>query len=288
MKEKSQMTNVAILGMGKIGQSLLAAFANVPEMKAKFSVTHLWNRSPEVFQDIEIPPSASIYHQIEDLLPHLSTIDLVVECSHSSVVKKYASAILKETDLFVSSPTVFADPDFLAETQGLLAHSKGECYIGLGASMGVWEIIRLDMEGQIKSLEVEMLKHPDSFKLPGKAEQEKQQLAREKEGDRRLASGTVGQVNVLAPQNTNTMSLYALAASRLGFSGCQARITANRDLDSHIVRCVVETHSGLELSLVRDNPAGHGQVTGSATFSSFLNSVKHHASGIRYNGFVFC
>lgn len=282
------MINVAILGVGKVGQSLLEAFEKSTELKNRFSVTDMWNRSPEVFQDFELPANAKIHPSVEGLLDNLSTIDLVIECSHPSVVRQYGAAVLKETNLFVSSPTAFAEPDFLEEIRAQLRNSDQNCYIGLGASLGVWDIIRLDRDHQIKSLVVEMRKHPDSFKLPGQKEQELQQMARERDGDHVLASGTVGQINALAPQNTNTMSAYALAASGLGFSGCKGKITANRDLDSHLVLCTVETEAGLKLSFVRDNPAGHGQVTGSATFSSFLSSVIDHASGIRHGGFVFC
>lgn len=282
------MINIAILGVGKVGQTLLKSFEGSPELQEKFTVTDLWNRSTAVFQDIEIPTNATVHQSIEELLPRLPEIDLVIECSHPSVLRKYAGAILKQADLFVSSPTAFADPDFLQGIRSQLQNGEQNCYIGLGASLGIWDIIRLDRDQQIKSLEVEMKKHPDSFKLPGKEEQEKQMAARGSDGDHLLASGDIGLINALAPQNTNTMAAYALAASELGFSGCKGRITANRDLETHLVHCNVETKGGLKLSFLRDNPAGHGQVTGSATFSSFLSSVIHYRSGIRHGSFIFC
>lgn len=282
------MINVAILGLGKVGQTLLQSLETTPELKSLFVVRGLWNRSPSVFTDMDLPSGIVVYPDVETLLDNLSDIDLVIECSHPSVLIQYAGRILERSNLFVSSPTAFANPDFLDSIQQQLKHCQHQCYIGLGASLGVQDIIRLDRGRQIKSLEVEMRKHPDSFKLPGETEQAEQQIAREQDGDTVLASGTVGEVNAVAPQNTNTMSAFALAASNLGFSGCTARIVANPALDSHIVLCKVETEGGLRLTLLRDNPAGHGQVTGSATFYSFLESVTNHASGIRHNGFVFC
>lgn len=282
------MLNVAILGFGKVGQSLVRAFEVVPSYKKRFNVSGLWNRSPEVFNNCKLPPNSKVYPDLDDLVSELSAIDLVIECSHPSIVQQYAGKILGKSDFFVSSPTAFADNDFLTEIQGQLAGSKTNCYLGLGASLGVWDIIRLDRNQQVKSLEIEMKKHPDSFKLPGQEEQDKQQLSRERDGDILLAAGNVGEINVLAPQNTNTMSIFALAASELGFAECQARITANRNMDSHIVWCTVGTQSGLKIEMLRDNPAGHGQVTGSATFTSFLESVAMYDSGIRHNGFVFC
>ena len=279
---------VAILGMGKSGQSLLNALETATDLRNQFSVRALWNRSWEVFQDLEVPHSAKLYSDLTDLVPNLSEIDLVVECSHPSVLHTYAEAILEHSDLFVSSPTAFAKTDFLEAIQRKLEQGGRNCYVALGASQGVWDILRLDRAHELKSLAVEMKKHPDSFKLSALADPEKVQFARENDGDHELASGTVEYINALAPQNTNTMSVYALAASGLGFSGCQAKITANRDLDSHIVHCKVETKGGLELEFYRNNPAGHGQVTGSATFRSFLESVDSHAYGIKHGEFIFC
>lgn len=282
------MINVAILGLGKVGQSLLEAIEGDPALKNRMNITGLWNRSPEVFQDIRVSSGIRVYSQMDALISDLSGIDLVVECAHPSVMRTYASTILQKADFFISSPTAFADAGFLQAIRNRQNRSAHNCYLGLGASLGVWDIIRLDQGQQLKSLVVEMKKHPDSFKLPDPEMQTRLQASRETEGDHLLADGTIAEINRLAPQNTNTMSIYALAASTLGFSNCKARITANRNMDTHLVHCSVETHKGLRLDFKRDNPAGHGQVTGSATFHSFLTSVTQTASGVRHGGFVFC
>ena len=117
---------------------------------------------------------------------------------------------------------------------------------------------------------------------------EKLQTAEQEDGEFEVFAGPVDALNQIAPQNTNTMSIYALAAQALGFKECQGAIYADRNLDAHIVKLYVETTLGLTLDLERYNPADPNAVTGSATFTSFLNSVFNLQNGINHNHFIFC
>lgn len=280
--------NVAILGFGNLGQTLLKYMQDDLAFSQQFQVKALWNRSHAVFQKANIPSDIRVYKELDELLKNLSEIDLVIESAHPSVLHQYGLEIVKHSALFVSSPTAFANQAFYKNMFKELDQGGYKCYVSLGASIGAWDVIRLDRDGQLKQLHIDMIKHPDSFKISDATALEMLERARVIDEQVVVAEGNIVKMNTLAPQNTNTMSIYALIASKLGFERCSGRIVADRRLEAHIVRCKVETQSGLKLILDRDNPAGHGMVTGSATFNSFLGSVLYHASGISHNGFVFC
>ncbi len=282
------MTNIAILGFGNLGKTLLKSIQNNPDFSQQFQVKALWNRSFDAFQGQDIPSDITIYKDLKDLLNQLAEIDLVVECAHPTILQQHGLQILEQTNLFASSPTAFADVSFYNEFHNVLKNVKQQCYIALGASVGVWDVIRLDREGLLKTLHVEMKKHPSSFKISDEATKEKLEKAQQEDGEVVVFEGNVKDLNVVAPQNTNTMSIYALTSSSLGFEGCTGRIVADRNLEAHIVQCNIETNIGLKLNLERYNPAGHGLVTGSATVNSFLDSVLNHSKGILHNYFVFC
>lgn len=279
---------VAILGFGKVGQTLLNNIDKEPSFVEKFEVHSIWNRSHTIFNDKKIPEGILIYKEIEDLIADLSNVDIVVECAHSNVLLNYGLKIMEQCHLFISSPTAFANEVFRSNMEVQIAKGTFNCYLPLGASVGVWDLIRLDQIGLLKNLTVTMSKHPSAFKIKDEGTLKKLEEALNQEGEVEIAYGKIAQINELAPQNTNTMSVYAMAASDLGFDKCFGRLIANTELDSHIVDCKIETNSGLTYRLVRDNPAQHGAVTGSATFGSFLNSLKHFDKGIKHGSFTFC
>ena len=282
------MIKIAVLGFGKVGQSVVQTVQQHPLFRKRFEVAALWNRTTSAFDQSTDLEGIRICESLPDLLTHLPGIDLVVECSHPSIIRQYALDILAQTDLFVSSPTAFADREFRRDFFRQIKTSPGRCYLPLGASIGVWEVIRLDRDQQLKSLRVTMKKEPDAFKVSDPAVLAKLSVARQSAEPVTLSEGLIDEINQIAPQNTNTMSIYALAASSLGFEECRGEMVADRDLDAHLVELMVETKGGLKLSLLRDNPAGKGQVTGSATFGSFLNSLYHFREGIDHGCFTFC
>lgn len=281
-------TKIAILGFGKVGQVLLNTIRDNTDFGNRFEVVALWNRSFSVFESVAIPKGISVYQNLEDLLQKLDKIDLVVECAHPTVLHQYATTILRKTNLFVSSPTAFANAAFRQKVEAELAAGQYTCYIPLGASVGLWDVIRLDQGGQLEALSVIMKKHPDSFKIKAPLVLEKMTTALEGTGAIEIAKGTIAEMNEIAPQNTNTMAIYAMAASALGFDHCQGILLADRALEAHIIELRVKTKGGLQLTLIRDNPAGHGAVTGSATFGSFLNSLYQYSNGILHQHFTFC
>ena len=280
--------NIALLGFGKVGQVIFEKVQNDPDWQERFVVSHIWNRSPEVFEGFEFSEETRICASIPEMLEEVNEIDLVVECSHPSVLHEFGVDILEYTDLFISSPTAFSKPEFHQEVVSMLEKSGNKCYLPVGASVGLWDVIRLDQNRQLKGLQVEMKKHPHSFRISEPEAKAKLEEAERSGQATKVISGPVGMINPIAPQNTNTMSVYALAAQSLGFAGCHGSVVADASLDAHIVTCKVETTLGLTLDFERYNPAKKDAVTGSATFSSFLNSLIHFQQGVTHNQFVFC
>lgn len=96
-----------------------------------------------------------------------------------------------------------------------------------------------------------------------------------------MFAGPVRGVCSLAPNNVNTMAAAAMAAKNLGFDTVQARLVADRTLESHIIEIDVvgpapegaDPSRPFRVQTMRYNPAAPGAVTGSATFGSFLSSL---------------
>ena len=80
------MTDIAILGFGKLGQTLVENIQHHPDWQGKYRLRFLWNRTNSVFQDAYLPEGVETCNNIEEIMPHLSELGLVVECSHPSVV----------------------------------------------------------------------------------------------------------------------------------------------------------------------------------------------------------
>lgn len=281
-------TKIAILGFGSLGQTLLRTIKEDPAFAQRFEVAALWNRSPGVLDEVKVPGGITICKTLEDVYTLLPELDLVVECAHPQVVQQTADKVLARSDYFVSSPTALSDATTQQKIEAVMGQSGQRCYIPLGASLGVWDILRLDRAGQLQSLEVTMTKHPSSFKVKDAAVLAKLATAAEGGEAVTIASGDVRTINSIAPQNTNTMAIYALAAHSLGFMNCEGRLVADSKMTAHWVELKAETKGGLKLALLRDNPARHGAVTGSATFGSFLQSLLHYRKGVVHHGWWFC
>lgn len=282
------MKKIAILGFGKVGKTLYQKIQSDPVWQSKFQVKCLWNRSHEVFEKEDISDTSIVCKSMEDVLKRIDDIDLVVECAHADVIRKYGALFLKQTDLLVFSPTVFSDATFYQSIQTILEQGKQKCYLPLGASVAIWDIIRLEQSKQLKSLKINMVKPPQSFRIQDEQANTRLRLAADSGKLTEIVTNSVATVNGIAPQNTNTMAVYALAAPSLGFSKCVGAIYADSNIEAHIVRCKAETTVGMTYDFERYNPAKVNAVTGSATFASFLNSVFRHDSGIEHNHFVFC
>ena len=282
------MIRLAILGFGKVGQKLVRTVLRDSAFNSKFKLAGIWNRSLDKLKDHPDLKGIPIYNSLSDLLHDAASFDLVVECAHPDIFREFGPKLISESNIFMSSPSILGFDDFKLVFEKALSDSSNNCYLPIGASIGIWDIIKLDQQNRLQELSVTMTKHPDSFKIDHPEIRYRLDLARTSGKAVRLIEDSIDIINRLAPQNTNTMSIFNLGASHLSKKEKKGILVADPNIDTHIVQLHAVTSGGLELKLERINPAGHGAVTGNATFDSFTSSLLHFDIGIPHNSYIFC
>ncbi|XP_070572511.1 aspartate dehydrogenase domain-containing protein-like [Ptychodera flava] len=259
---------IGIVGYGKLGQYLVKEVQERDDLEIAF----VWNRSASALK--EKVPDKDI---LEDLakFPERNA-DLIVEVAHPSISAQYGEAFLQYADYMVGSPTALANQD--VEDKLRAAAKNHGMYIPIGAFWGGEDIQKMANRGTLQGLKVTMKKHPDSFKLNGVLKEKNDAIT----GNSAvvLYDGPVRDLCPLAPNNVNTMAAASIAAHNLGFDKVQGSIVSDPSLtDWHIVEIDVtgpgdaSKGQAFTVTTVRKNPAKVGEVTGSATFASFLSSL---------------
>ncbi|CAF1181598.1 unnamed protein product [Adineta steineri] len=284
---QSQPVRIGILGFGSLGQFIYSHFENERKKStSNFEVVFIWNRSKDIFTnyDKELDQKLIVATVEEGLQrsPHL-----VIEVAHPIIVETYAEKILDVADLIIGSPTALAR----ASVENLLRKKTQESghvvYVGTGAFWGAEDIAKMNERNTLRSLSITMKKHPDSYKL-NEPLHSKLIEERKKHGDQKgeiiIYSGPVREICSLAPNNVNTMAVGAIIATNLGFDNVQGCLVADSSLDDrHIVEIELNGPEtilgenkklGFHLKTTRTNPAQVGAVTGTATFLSFISSIK--------------
>ena len=284
---KTKPIRIGILGFGHLGQFIYTHFENEHKKSIHdYDIVFIWNRSKDVFSKYNNELKQElIVSTVEEGLQH--SPDLVVEVAHPDVIQTYAEKILDVCDLFIGSPTAFAQASLETALRKKTMESKHVIYIGTGAFWGAEDIAKMNERNTLRSLTITMKKHPDSYKLNeplhSKLVDEQKKLDVQK-GEIIIYSGPVRELCRLAPNNVNTMAVGATIASNLGFDGVQGCLIADASLDDrHIVEIELtgpETKIGENKQLgfhaktIRTNPAQLGAVTGTATLLSFVSSIK--------------
>ena len=284
---QSKPIRLGILGFGHLGQFIHAHFKNETNQSSnEFELVFVWNRSKEVFTNWkEELKEELIVSTIEEGLQR--SPDLVVEVAHPNLIEEYAEQILDVCDLFIGSPTALARASLEAVLRKKTVQTGHVIYIGAGAFWGAEDIAKMNERNTLRSLSITMKKHPESFKLNeplhSKLIKQQKELG-DRPGEIIIYSGPVRELCHLAPNNVNTMAVGATIASHLGFDGVQGHLIADASLDDrHIVEIeltgpdiIVGENKRLpfHLKTIRSNPAPIGAVTGTATFVSFVSSIK--------------
>lgn len=287
MTDKTQKRRVGIVGFGKLGQYLFQHILSEP-LCNQLEVAFIWNRTIQTVKDF---PSVQESWILEDLSKFESfNADIIVEVSHPDIIKNYGAQFLSKADLFVGSPTAFADLDTEKSLRDISSTVPFGVYIPAGAMWGAEDVAKMATSGSLKGLKVTMKKHPESLKvLPPLDEKIKASVSGV---ENIIFEGSVRDLAPLAPNNVNTMACAALAASNLGFDQTKACLVADDRLDSHIILIEVigpyneETKESFHVITERKNPSPPGSVTGQQTFVSFLSSLKRSYG--RGKGFHFC
>ncbi|KAF0977265.1 hypothetical protein FDP41_003918 [Naegleria fowleri] len=283
---QNSKTRVGIVGFGELGKFLADKILHDEKASQKFEIVFVWNRT---FDKIENDKSIKPEWYLKDLNDFASKKpNIIVEVAHPDIIVEYGKKFLSYCDLFVGSPTAFADEKCESEIRQVLSsNTTNGCYVASGALWGAFDIQKMALIGALKGLSVTMKKHPSSMKLTTKEMQDKlQQALNDPTKEHIVYEGPVRPLCPIAPNNVNTMAVASLAAENLGFDGVKARLVADARLDAHVIDIEVVGPNGFSVVTNRYNPAKVGAVTGQATYFSFLSSLL--LSGGRGGGMHFC
>ncbi|KAG1700037.1 putative L-aspartate dehydrogenase [Nymphon striatum] len=266
---------VGVIGYGNLGQTLVDEILKNTE---EYELAFVWNRTKDALYNSELDPKYYL-RNIEDFKSYKP--DLVVEVAHPIISDKYGEDILKEADYMIGSPSALANAELERKLRSA-AKSHG-LYVPSGAFWGGEDIKKMADLKTLKALKVTMKKHPNSLKLEeSEIKQVNESLKKCKDKNKSvvLYDGPVRGICPLAPSNVNTMAAAAIAGHNLGFVGVQGCLVADLSLkDWHIIEIEVTGPSlsadkTFSVTTVRKNPADPGAVTGSATYKSFISSMK--------------
>nr|ACO10686.1 L-aspartate dehydrogenase [Caligus rogercresseyi] len=273
---------VGIVGFGNIGKYLYNYIINE---STELSVEFVWNRTASVLTEASVPKEL-IINSLDDFV-HKQP-DIIVEVAHPDITLKYGELFLSKADTLLGSPTALANPKLEAKLKAC-ANEKHGLYVPSGAFWGGEDIRKMADLNSLTGLTVVMTKHPSCLKLKGYLDELNKKVLNEAVV---LYDGPIRELCSLAPNNVNTMAAAAVAAHNLGFDQVRGRLISDpRSLDWHEIRVSVTGPSQKDgrtftVETVRSNPANPGVVTGSATYSSFLSSLKK--AGGQGPGFHLC
>lgn len=77
-------------------------------------------------------------------------IDLIVEVAHPKIIADYGELILEHTDLFVGSPTCFADQELFEKLKNSASRFGRKLLVPSGALWGANDIQKMAEVGSLK------------------------------------------------------------------------------------------------------------------------------------------
>lgn len=230
MASACRRRRVGIIGFGHLGQYLVQRIVCDPAVSAGLELAFVWNRSPARVAESSLIDPALICTNLADAATF--SPDIIVEVCHPDVTREWGVRLLAVADLYVGSPTAFADPSTDAALRAAAATGLHALYVPAGALWGAQDLARMSSRGSLSALRVTMKKHPASLKLGGSLGKMVEQLLTDKTpGETVLYEGPVRGLAPLAPNNVNTMAAAAIAAPILGFDGVIARLVSSVGVD---------------------------------------------------------
>ena len=222
----SRRRRVGVVGFGLLGRYLVEKIVN--ECSGLLELAFVWNRSHSCVEESEHIPIAARCFDLERVASFAP--DIIVEVCHPDITRKWGLHFLSVADLFIGSPTAFADPTVDAALRMACANGPHSIYVPAGALWGAQDISRMSARGALTGLSITMKKHPASLKLSGTLEMLVARLLEDKTpGETVLFEGPVRDLALLSPNNVNTMAAAAVAAPNLGFDGVVARLVRERE-----------------------------------------------------------
>jgi aspartate dehydrogenase len=290
---------IGILGFGYIGQYVVQRILdrNHPQYMGDVAeLTFVWNRTPSKLRGaccveaIGMPiPEGCILDELNDLEHRFPTVDVIVEVAHPNMYTTHGERLIRHASVYVGSPTAFADEAVFAKMKSL-ACSGHALYFPSGALWGASDVLKMGTMKSLSFVSITMRKPPHSFRLEepllSKLKGYLAQLddpATQSTAPQAftLYDGPVRDICPLAPNNVNTMACLAIASGdALGFDACHGILIADRTVSAHVIDITVRgkpipgRDDVFEVTTRRYNPCDPFQVTASATYASFLASLK--------------
>lgn len=264
----SARRRVGVIGYGALGQHLVRAILHDPELSLTHELAFVYNRRAAALAEL---PADLHLHDLSDAASRAP--DLVVEVAHPTITWEHGERLLQRCDYLVGSPTALARPGVEATLRA--AATQRGLYVPRGALPGLDDVLTLAKAGALAQAHITMRKHPASLKLEPHPDDPPPDAPVRYDGPLRPLCER-------APNNVNTMAVLALA-SGLGFDRVRATLIADPSLQHHVTELdLLGPDTGgprFRLELRRSSPAGAGAVTSSATFHSFLTSLRNADRG---------
>ncbi|KHN78906.1 Putative L-aspartate dehydrogenase [Toxocara canis] len=146
---------IGLIGYGHLGKFLKEQL----EKDERFTVTKIWNRT--------VGPGSSILPLSSLDAENISSVDLVIEVAHASIIANFGVLILKYADLFVGSPTALADNVLYEALKKSVNDYNRRLFVPCGAFWGSNDVQKMANLGTLKGLTITMIRHPSSLRLEG-------------------------------------------------------------------------------------------------------------------------
>lgn len=296
----STKCKVGILGFGLIGQYIarrLLDTAHPQFIGDTAELTFVWNRTalklrgPACLEaiDCEIPES-SILDDLDNMETQFPIVDVIVEVAHPNIYVTHGERLLRHSSVYVGSPTAFANREVFERLKTLVIPGHA-LYFPSGALWGATDVLKMGNMKTLAQVSITMRKPPHSFRLEEPLQSalkaytdllDNPETRDNAPSSFTLYDGPVRGISPLAPNNVNTMACLAVASGEeLGFDLCRGILVADATVAAHIIDITIKgkpipgRDDVFEVTTRRFNPCDPNQVTATATYPSFLGSLKN-------------
>jgi aspartate dehydrogenase len=296
----SAKVKVGILGFGLIGQYIARRILDASHPQTICDTTELtfvWNRTSSKLRGqacvdaigCEVPES-SILEDLDALEVQFPQVDVIVEVAHPNIYTTHGERLLRHSSVYVGSPTAFADRDVSEKLKALVAPGHA-LYFPSGALWGANDVLKMGNMRTLAAVSITMRKPPHSFRLEEPLQSALQsyidlldnpETHKTAPSSFTLYDGPVRGICPLAPNNVNTMACLAVASGEeVGFDHCRGILIADATVAAHVIDITIRgkpiagRDDVFEVSTRRYNPCDPNQVTATATYPSFLSSLKN-------------
>lgn len=261
-------TRIGIAGYGFIGRHLLRTILDNEEQGLELAF--IWNRDPSKLSEL---PRNLVLDDLAEAADHAP--DLVVECAHPDITRRYGEIFLRTADYLPLSVNALADAQIEAHlTRTAQEHGK-RLFIPHGALIGLENLV--EVRDTWEEVSITFRKHPanidfaDSGINPADITQTTV-----------LYDGPVRGIAHLFPRNVNTMTTCALAT--VGLDRCRGILIADPSLDVAIaeVRARGKDGSLHESRKVQPVVGVSGTEMLAAQLGSVLRAANIYMPGLNY------